>query len=264
VNTASTESSTTPGQRITDSIRTHARRGTPALIPFLTAGFPTREQFRPLLRALASSAAAIEVGIPFSDPMADGITIQRTSRIALEQGVTLAWVLDELRAIKNELSTPLILMGYLNPFLSFGFDRLADSCRESGVDALIIPDLPLEESAPIRETLHAAGIGLIQLVSPVTPLERAERIAASSDGFLYAVTITGVTGSAAPAADTTSYLDRLRKVSPVPICAGFGIKTAEQVRALANHTDGVIIGSALMQEVEAGRDSGAWLANLIG
>ncbi len=261
---------TTPGHTITASIRDHAQRHQVALIPYVTAGFPTRAAFASQLEALSEHAAAIEIGVPFSDPMADGATIQRSSRIALEQGTTLEWILGEVGAFRSRRGSkghpPLLLMGYLNPMLARGFKWLVDQCSAAGIAALIIPDLPNEESDQIRQALHAKNIGLVQLVSPVTPPERAKALAQSSDGFLYAVTVTGVTGSAtstAPSpAELNAYLDRLRAISPVPVCAGFGIRTAAHVTALHGHADGAIAGSAIIEAIEQGRNPGSFLASL--
>lgn len=249
---------------ISDRLREHAARGTPALIPYITAGFPTKDAFATQLRSLQNHAALVEVGVPFSDPMADGATIQHSSLIALQNGVTLDWILTSLAAFKGTLTAPVALMSYLNPLIHLGLDNLASRCAESGVSLLIIPDLPLEESAGLRAALHAKGVGLVQLVSPVTPPDRAALLARNSDGFLYAVTVTGVTGGAASGkpADLDGYLAHLRAVSPVPVCAGFGIKSREQVRALAGKADGAIVGSALIVAIERGENPGDFLAAL--
>lgn len=250
---------------ISQRIRDHAASDRPALVPYITAGFPTKDAFATQLRALQKHAALVEVGVPFSDPMADGATIQHSSLKALQNGVTLDWILTSLAALHGSLTAPVALMSYLNPLIHLGLDTLAARCSESGVGLLIIPDLPLEESDALRAALHARGVGLVQLVSPVTPPDRAALLARNSDGFLYAVTVTGVTGvgSAAPnQADLNAYLDRLRSVSPVPVCAGFGIKSREQVQALAGHADGAIVGSALISAIERGEDAGAFLATL--
>ena len=255
----------TTASTISARIREHAAKGRPALVPYITAGFPTKDAFATQLRSLQKHAALIEVGVPFSDPMADGATIQHSSLKALQNGVTLDWILTSLAALKGSLTTPVALMSYLNPLIHLGLDTLASRCAESGVGLLIIPDLPLEESAALRSALHAKGVGLAQLVSPVTPPERAAMLARNSDGFLYAVTVTGVTGAggAAPKqTDLNAYLDRLRAASPVPVCAGFGIKSREQVESLAGHADGAIIGSALISAIERGEDPGAFLAAL--
>lgn len=264
-----------PASSIAASIRAHASRPAssgrtgPALVPYITAGFPTREAFRSQLQSIAPHAALIEIGVPFSDPMADGVTIQRSSRVALERGVTLDWILSELQALRDSLrpAVPLCLMSYLNPLLSIGLDQLGPRCARAGVAALIIPDLPFEESPPLRSSINTHGVGLVQLVSPVTPPDRAARIAAHSDGFLYAVTITGVTGANSPTAalapeSTAAYLARLRSVSPVPVCAGFGIRTRDHVAALTGAADGAIIGSALIEAIERGENPGDFLAAL--
>lgn len=253
---------------ISTRIRQHAAamRGSPALIPYITAGFPTKAAFRSQLLALAPLAGVIEVGVPFSDPMADGATIQDSSRTAIQNGVTLSWILDELAAIKGSLEAPIALMSYLNPLITAGLDSLADNAARAGVAAFIIPDLPLEESAPLRAALHAKQIGLIQLVSPITPPARAEKLAQHSDGFLYAVTVTGVTGTAnrtsTPREPTSVYLDRLCAISPVPVCAGFGIRTRDDVARLSGHADGAIVGSALINAIGAGQDPAQFLRSL--
>ncbi|MEX2218886.1 MAG: tryptophan synthase subunit alpha [Phycisphaerales bacterium] len=254
---------TIPGAALSRSIRAQreALRG-PALIPYLTAGFPSPGAFRAALDAIAPHAAAIEIGVPFTDPMADGVTLQRTSRAALEQGVTLRWVLDEVGAASSRIAAPIALMGYLNPFLRFGLADLAAACSQSGVHALIVPDLPLEEAAAVRAALHERGVGLVQLVSPVTDPSRAARIAAATDGFLYAVTATGVTGGSAPGAPALDYLRRVRGLSAAPVCAGFGVRSAADVAALGAEADGVIVGSALAEAIERGADPGEWLAHL--
>lgn len=254
---------------IESALRAAGRPG-PAIIPYVTAGFPTLDALPGLLNTVAPHAAVIEIGVPFSDPMADGVTIQRSSRIALENGATIGWLLDLLGSLRRRPAAPLVLMSYLNPLLSLG-DSLGRACGAAGVSGVVVPDLPLEESRQIRSELNASGLGLIQLVAPVTDAARGEQICRASDGFVYAVTVTGTTGSAAPGAGAgvagaglAAYLDRLRRVSPVPVCAGFGISTREQVRALRGHADGVIIGSALIEAITRGRDPGATLADLSG
>jgi tryptophan synthase alpha chain len=257
--------STGPGEAISRAIRAQrAAVGGPALIPFVTAGFPSKRAFAGVLDSVAPHAAAIEVGVPFSDPMADGVTIQRTSRVALEQGVDLDWILTEVSRARGRFAVPIVLMGYLNPFLRYGLSRLAAACAEVGVEGLIIPDMPLEESGPVRGALHGQGVGLVQLVSPATSAERAARIAAASDGFLYAVTIAGVTGGAVSPSTSPAYLGRMRGVSPVPVCAGFGVRSGADVNALRDSSDGVIVGSALAEAIEAGEDPGDWLGRLRG
>jgi tryptophan synthase alpha chain len=251
-----------PRERISEALRTAAARGEPALVAFLTAGYPRRELFREHLAAVCAGADVVEIGVPFTDPMADGMTIQRSSREALAQGVTLQWILDELGAMQRP-ATPLLLMSYLNPLLAYGYERLAAACAKAGVCGFIVPDLPLEESAAMRAALGAHGLALVQMVTPVTPAARLERLCAASEGFVYAVTMTGVTGkSAAVPTDINDYLARVRAAARVPVCAGFGIRSRAQVEALRGQVEGVIVGSALVEVLEQGGDVRAWLGAL--
>jgi len=253
-----------PRERISAALRTGAGAGAgePALVAFLTAGFPRRERFREQLAAVAAGADVVEIGVPFSDPMADGMTIQRSSREALGQGVTLQWILDELKAMAS-VNKPLLLMSYLNPLLNYGYERLAAAAIAAGVCGFIVPDLPLDESAALRAALDTHGLALVQMVTPVTPPERLARLCAASQGFVYAVTMTGTTGkSVAVPAAVIDYLERVRAASQVPVCAGFGIRGREQVVRLRGHVDGVVIGSALVEVLERGESPQDWLATL--
>ncbi|HMD58573.1 MAG TPA: tryptophan synthase subunit alpha [Steroidobacteraceae bacterium] len=251
-----------PRERITQALRRAAAQGSPALVGFLTAGHPRRERFAADLAAVAAAADVVEVGVPFTDPMADGVTVQRASQSALSQGVTLRWILEQL-AEAAPWRTPLLLMSYLNPLLAFGFEPLAQAAVRSGVCGLIVPDLPFEESAPLRAVLDHHGLALVQMVTPVTAADRLARLCAASQGFVYAVTMTGTTGSsAAVAPEITAYLDRVRAASPVPVCAGFGIRSREQVKRLRAHVDGVVIGSALVEVLERGESPQQWLTAL--
>lgn len=237
------------------------RAGRPALAPFLTAGFPDRKSFPDLLDAVAAEADLVEIGVPFSDPMADGITIQRSSRLALEAGVNLRFILDVVAAKRRK--TPLVLMSYLNPLLSFGLPALAREAARAGIAGLIVPDLPYEECLPLRDEMDAAGVALVQLVTPVTPCLRLETLCRASRGFVYAVTVTGTTGgSTGSTGETLHYLDRVRAASPLPVLAGFGIRTAEHLRTLAGHADGAIVGSALIEVLLRGDDPVVFLRGL--
>jgi tryptophan synthase alpha chain len=250
------------GERISNAIRTAAAGGMPALVAYLTAGFPRRESFREHLRALATGADVVEVGVPFTDPMADGVTIQRASQAALAQGVSLRWILTELEAA-GDVGAPVILMSYLNPLLAYGVSRLAAAAARAGVAGFIVPDLPLDESAELAAALDAAGLALVQMVTPVTEPARLGQLCARSQGFVYAVTMTGTTGrNAAVPQEVTAYLDRVRAAARTPVCAGFGIRSREQVERLRGHVDGVVIGSALVELLEQGGDPVAWLRGL--
>jgi tryptophan synthase alpha chain len=254
-----------------DNIRAALARGasaekrSPALVAFITAGYPQPSEFLNVLRAVAGAADAVEIGVPFSDPMADGVTIQRSSQHAIEHGVNLKWILDELGRRDFELASPVLLMSYLNPLLAFGFDKLAARAAEVGVSGVIVPDLPYEESAPLRAALDARGLALVQLVTPATPPERLALLCAASQGFVYAVTRTGITGgeSTLPA-ETSQYLAAVKAVSQVPVCAGFGVRRPDQVATIARHADGVIVGSALVEVLERGEDPARFLRSLRG
>jgi tryptophan synthase alpha chain len=253
----------TPAERISHSIRAAAAGAEPALVAYLTAGFPTRGKFREHVRALAAAADVVEVGVPFTDPMADGVTIQRASLAALAQGVSLKWILEELEAL-GELRAPLLLMSYLNPLLAFG-PTLAARAGRAGVAGFIVPDLPLDESSELRAALEMQGLALVQMVTPVTEPERMRALCAGSQGFVYAVTMTGTTGkNAAVPQNVVQYLQAVRAVSTVPVCAGFGIRSREQVARLRGHVDGVVVGSALVEVLERGEDPEAWLQALRG
>ncbi|HKZ74320.1 MAG TPA: tryptophan synthase subunit alpha [Steroidobacteraceae bacterium] len=251
-----------PRERLTAAITAARAAGGPAIVAFLTAGYPSREQFRTHLQAVASAAEVVEIGVPFTDPMADGVTIQRSSRAALAQGVSLRWILQEL-ALAPRVRVPLVLMSYLNPLLALGFEALAEHAVDAGVCGFIVPDLPFDESSELRRALEARSLALVQMITPVTERERMREVCANSQGFLYAVTMTGTTGrSVAVPAETVAYLDRVRELSPVPVCAGFGIRGREQVERLRGHVDGVIVGSALVEALERGEDPAAWLRTL--
>lgn len=251
-----------PRERISAAIRAAAADGEPALIAYLTAGFPRREKFREHVRALASAADVLEIGVPFTDPMADGVTIQRASLAALAQGVSLKWILAELEALAG-LRAPLLLMSYLNPLLAFGLERLAAAAAQAGVAGFIVPDLPLDESSELRAALDAQQLALVQMVTPVTHEKRLAQLCAGSQGFVYAVTMTGTTGKSAAVPDAVlDYLDRVRTSSPLPVCAGFGIRSREQVKRLRGHVDGVVVGSALVEVLERGEDPTPWLRAL--
>lgn len=249
-------------EAISAAIRAAAAKGEPALVGFLTAGYPSRDKFRQHLQAVAAGADVVEIGVPFTDPMADGVTIQRSSLAALAQGVTLRWIFAELEAM-GRLKTPLLLMSYLNPLLAFGIERLPEAAVRAGVSGFIVPDLPLDESKALQAALDTRQIALVQMVTPVTKPERMKQLCAGSQGFVYAVTMTGTTGkNVAVPTEVTAYLDRVRELSRVPVCAGFGIRSREQVELLRGHVDGVVIGSALVEVLERGEDATEWLRKL--
>ncbi len=243
------------GEAITAALQKAAASRRIALVGYLTAGFPSRERFREHLLAIASAADVVEIGVPFTDPMADGMTIQRASHAALQAGVTLAWILEELARLEPRPLAPLVMMSYLNPLLAFGLPRLAATAAGAGVSGFIVPDLPHEESEELRRALNERHIGLVQMVTPVTPPDRLGMLCAASQGFVYAVTMTGTTGKTVSAPpEVLEYLDRVRALARLPVCAGFGIRGPEQVRRLQGHVDGVVVGSALVEALEQRAD----------
>ena len=253
-----------PHERITAAIIDARKAGRTALVPFMTAGYPQLDTFIETLAAIAACGDVVEVGVPFSDPMADGMTIQRSSLGAIANGVSLRWILDELTAARDRISAPLVLMSYLNPLLAFGLDGLGRAAAGAGVCGFIIPDLPYEESAEVRAALDDSNLALIQLVTPATPADRLRTLCDASRGFVYAVTVRGITGGGKSLpADTAGYLTAVSKAAgDKPVCAGFGIRTRGDVRQIGEHADGAIVGSALVEVLERGDDPQAFLQGL--
>ena len=252
-------------ERLSATISAAKDKDRPALVPFITAGYPEPKDFIATLKDVASVGDVVELGIPFSDPMADGMTIQRSSFVALQKGVSLKWIFDQLDSAQGEIDAPLVMMSYLNPLLAFGYEALADRALAAGVCGFIVPDLPFEESADIRAALEAKGLGLIQLVTPATPDDRLKMLCEASRGFVYAVTITGITGGGAGLpADLTDYLGKVASFADIPVCAGFGIRAPEDVAAVGKHAAGAIVGSALVEVLERNEDPKPFLESLLG
>ena len=250
-------------ERLTAAIRAANGNDRPALVPFITAGYPDPAEFIATLAAISEVSDVVEIGIPFSDPMADGMTIQRSSFVALQKGVSLKWIFEQLESAGDAIDAPLVMMSYLNPLLAFGYDKLAERAIETGVYGFIVPDLPFEESDELRVALEAKGVGLIQLVTPATPDDRLAMLCAASKGFVYAVTVTGITGGAAGLPDSLAdYLDKVSGVSDLPVCAGFGIRQASDVAKVGKHAAGAIVGSALVEVLEGGGDPATYLESL--
>lgn len=250
-----------------EKIRKATQAGREAFIPFITAGFPSPERFPAVLDEVdAAGADIIEIGVPFSDPMADGPVVEAASVRALADGVTLQNILDSLRRrvdTGRRLKAGLVLMGYLNPFLQYGMERLADEAKAAGVHGCIIPDLPLEESEACRATLAARDIALIPLVGSNTPLERMREYAAVAQGYVYVVSVLGVTGERQglppEVADT---LRRARQAFALPLALGFGLREPAQLADVPTDAkpDAVIFGSALLRHIDAGGHAGDFLS----
>jgi tryptophan synthase alpha chain len=240
-----------------------------AFIAYLTAGDPNLESTHDMVLALvAAGADIIELGVPFSDPIADGPVIQRATDRALRGEVTLPAILRLVARLRTRTEAPIVLMSYYNPLLRFGLERLAREARDSGVDGILASDLTVEESAEYLESMHGAGIDTVFVVAPTSSPARQARIAATSTGFLYAVSRTGVTGEQSELpADLVEFVRSLRRQTRKPIAVGFGVSTPEQVRAVWAVADGVVVGSALVHAVERGLEAGAGredLARLVG
>lgn len=228
--------------------------GRRVLIPYLTAGYPEPTATLPLLRRLAAAGAdIIEVGVPFSDPVADGPTIQRSSQRSLERGVDMAWVLARLREFRAGHATPIVLFTYLNPVLAYGAERFLAEAVGAGVDGVLLTDLPVGSDPGLESAFERAPISLVRLLAPTTPPERARRIAAHAQGFLYYISRMGVTGArAALPPELAREVEAVRALSPVPVAVGFGISTPEQAAAVAKVADGIVVGSALIDALDRG------------
>ena len=238
--------------RIRDTFVKLKHTGRGGFIPFITAGDPDLVTTELLLVELAAAGAdIIELGVPFSDPVADGAVIQRASERALRKGATLSGALGCVSNAREHIDVPIVLFSYLNPLLKFGKDRLAREARRAGIDAVLITDLIPEEAGPWIAAFRDNGIDLIFLVAPTTSDERLTRIAQQAGGFIYAVSRAGVTGARNEMPrDAESLVKRVRAVSDLPVAVGFGISTSEQVRQVWRFADAAVIGSALVSQVE--------------
>jgi tryptophan synthase alpha chain len=222
-----------------------------AIVPYITPEFPVAGSTVPLIIALERAGAAmIEVGIPFSDPLADGPTIQQSSEIAIRNGATLTKVLELVKEARTKTSIPIILMGYVNPIMRYGFDRFFADAAHSGVDGLIIPDLPPEESEEYRSRCKEHGLSTIFLIAPTSSDERIKYIDSLSSDFSYCVSVTGVTGSRNSFGGAfDDFLIRVKKNTAKPFVVGFGIKSKEQIAHIGQTADGAVVGSALLQAI---------------
>lgn len=226
--------------------------GRPALITYITAGDPSPEHTPGLVAALERGGAdLVELGVPFSDPIADGPVIQRGSERALKAGTTLASVLNIATEIRKTSEIPLLLFTYMNPVLRYGLERLSQDARQSGVDGCLLTDLSVDEAGPYVEVMRKAGLDTVFLAAPTSTEQRLRLVAEFSTGFVYMVSRTGVTGERNALSDAVAPLvQRMRAITPLPLAVGFGISTAEQVRAVGSVADGVVVGSALVRTIE--------------
>lgn len=232
--------------------------GRPAFMPYSVLGYPSRAVGLDVVERLARSGAdLLELGLPFSDPLADGPTIQAATQKSLQNGVTVSDCLAMVAELRERgVDTPALLMGYINPMMAYGLERFVADAVRSGADGLIIPDLPPEEAAEMESFCGKAGLALVYLLAPTSPPDRIRLVAERSQGFIYLVSLTGVTGARQELPpDLTDFISRVRQETDKPLAVGFGIGTAEQARAVGQLADGVIVGSALVklagQSVEA-------------
>ncbi|WP_227267446.1 tryptophan synthase subunit alpha [Roseobacter weihaiensis] len=249
--------------RIDDKFADLARQGRKAFVSYIMAGDPDFETSLAVVKGLpAAGVDIIELGLPFTDPMADGPTIQLAGQRALEGGMTLQKTLDLARAFREgDQTTPIVLMGYYNPIYSRGVDSFLVAAKDAGIDGLIVVDLPPEEDAELCLPAQAAGLNFIRLATPTTDDKRLPQVVQNTSGFVYYVSITGITGAAeAEAGDVRPEVARIKAASGLPVIVGFGVNTPEKSRAIAAVADGVVVGSAIVSKIAAGDSVGDVLA----
>jgi len=228
------------------------QKGEKALVVYLTAGDPDLETTRRLILSLEKAGVDIlEIGVPFSDPTADGPIIQAASQRALRSGVTLSHILAMIESLRNVSDVPIVLFGYYNPIFSYGNEQFAIHAKKAGVDGILVVDLPPEESDELRRYTDRAGLDFISLIAPTTTDSRIKKISHNATGFLYYISITGVTGTAKPVIENIQEdVYRIRKISTLPLVVGFGISTPQQACEIASLADGIVVGSAFVQLIE--------------
>ena len=243
-------------ERITAAFEQAQTRQTAALMPYFTLGYPDRATSLDVIEAIAPYSDLLELGVPFSDPLADGPTIQHSTQISLENGTTTANCLAMVRELRQRgVQTPIMLMGYVNPILAYGEARYVDDAAKAGVDGFIVPDLPPEEAEDLDKMTAAAGLSLIHFLAPTSNQQRIDRVTAQARGFIYLVSVTGVTGARSQVqADLARFVNKVRGQTAVPLAVGFGISTPKQAAEVGHLADGVIVGSALVNAVDAGED----------
>ncbi len=246
---------------LTEKIEAALSLGRKAVMPYLPAGYPDKDAFwRHIADLDQSGADIIEIGVPFSDPVADGPMVEQAALRCLEQGVSLQWILDELAARRFAIRAGIVLMGYMNPFLQFGLQRLAETASQAGVNGLIIADLPLEESEEIRKMFQERKVALISLVGLNTPAERLRLYARASEGFVYFVSVMGVTGERdALPVELQNALSRARKIFSIPLALGFGLRSPSQLAGISEAVDGVVMGSSLIRHLQEAGEVGGFL-----
>ncbi|HEX8228316.1 MAG TPA: tryptophan synthase subunit alpha [Chloroflexia bacterium] len=242
--------------RLATTFRRLKKANEAALVAYVTVGYPSLDLTRRLVPIIARQGAdLIELGVPFSDPMADGATVQRASHAALEQGVSLSDCLSVAAEARRTNEVPLLFMSYYNPIFKYGLDEFVRDCATFGVDGLIIPDLPPEEAGELKSACHVAGIDLIFLVAPTSTDERLQKVAELASGFVYCVSLTGVTGARSEVGEgLEAMLERVRRHTDLPLVVGFGISKPEHVARVSQAADGAVVGSALINVIESHPD----------
>jgi tryptophan synthase alpha chain len=252
--------------KITQTFERARREGRGVIIPYFMCGYPTaRDSIDYILAAAEGGADIIELGMPFSDPLADGATIQHAGHVALEQGMSIQGCIDIAKQVSTQSDVTLLLMGYYNPVLSYGLERFCKTARDNGVSGLIIPDLPAEEADPLQKVAYSYGLALIYLVPPTAPDERiiasAQRTAAGPGGFIYCVSLSGVTGSRNELPEhLQSFIARIRRVTQaqnLPLAVGFGLSTPEHIATVTSYADGAVIGSAIIKLIDQHKNDDA-------
>ncbi len=243
--------------RISEKFNILREKKEKALIMYLTAGDPSLEITKELILALEKAGADIlEIGVPFSDPTADGPVIQAAAQRALKNGTTLTAILEMIKEVRQVSQIPIVLFGYYNPIFVYGVEKFARNAARAGVDGVLVVDLPPEEAPELKEFTDAADIDFIFLIAPTTGANRARQIADEAAGFIYYISITGITGTAAPKiADIEAAVKRLRRITKLPVAVGFGITKPEQAGEIGKTADGVVVGSALVRLIDENRNN---------
>jgi tryptophan synthase alpha chain len=258
------EKDSVPATRITQAFERAHQQGRGALMPYFMCGYPSAEQStRLVLAGIEGGADIIELGLPFSDPLADGATVQHAGHVALERGMTIRGCMEIASQIAAQSTVPLIFMGYYNPIMAYGLERFCEDARAHGICGLIVPDLPPEEADPLQAAAYRQGLALIFLVPPTTPNERIEKIAIRAangpGGFIYCVSLSGVTGSRKELpAHLRSFIERVRgytKDKHLPLAVGFGLTTPAHITEVTSYADGAVVGSALVNLIDQHEES---------
>lgn len=242
----------------------HSRR-TAALMPYYTLGYPDRATSLDIIAAIAPHCDLLELGVPFSDPLADGPTIQHSTQVSLEQGTTLSGCLEMVRELRARgVTVPFMLFGYYNPLLAYGLDRVVADARDAGVQGFIVPDLPPEEATELEQLAEAAGLVYVHFLAPTSSPHRIEHVTARARGFIYLVSVTGVTGARGSLHDDLApFVARVREQTTAPLAVGFGISSPAQAASVGQMADGVIVGSALINAIDAADDKPAAAAAFV-